>query len=209
MKSGYGVQMTGSESSASETACLDLLYVYVARRQRRTSASRDRILAAVRSLLEDGTFHERTVEEVAERAGVSRATLYGHFGSRLGLVDAMCESFDANPALVALRETDDLDVWVQRVVEFWSSEEKVLAQLYGAAAVDPAARDLVERQTRDRYGELKALLHALGRNDGEALAALGVLTSFETYLELRRRLGRPRRQVVATLQHQARTLLAD
>lgn len=181
--------------------------MYAARRNRRSNASRERILAAVRSLLEEGAFHQTTVEEVAERAGVSRATLYGHFGSRVGLVDAMCESFDANPALVALRETSELDRWIERVVDFWSSEEKVLAQLYGAASVDPAARDLVERQTRDRYGELKALMRALDRDDGGAQAALGVLTSFETYLELRRRLGKPKRQVVAVLQEQARTLL--
>jgi len=182
--------------------------MYAPRRQRRSSASREKILAAVRALLEEGVFHERTVEEVAERAGVSRATLYGHFGSRLGLVDAMCESFDANPALVALRETTDLDAWLERVVEFWSTEEKVLAQLYGAASVDPAARDLVDRQTRDRHAELKALLAALGRDREDALAALAVLTSFETYLELRRRLRRPKAQVVATLQRDARTLLA-
>jgi AcrR family transcriptional regulator len=183
--------------------------MYAARRSRRSAASRERILAAVRSLLEEGTFHETTVEEVAERAGVSRATLYGHFGSRLGLVDAMCESFDANPALVALRETTDLDLWLERVVDFWSAEEKVLTQLYGAAAVDPAARDLVERQTRDRHGELRALLRALGRDEGDDLAALSILTSFETYLELRRRLGKPKRQVVAILRRQARTLLPE
>jgi AcrR family transcriptional regulator len=192
-----------------QTLCLDFVSMYVTRRNRRSGASRAQILDAVRSLLEEGAFHETTVEEVAARAGVSRATLYGHFGSRLGLVDAMCESFDANPALVALRATVDLDLWLERVVDFWSSEEKVLAQLYGAAAVDPAARDLVERQTRDRHAELKALLRSLGRNDEDALPALAVLSSFETYLELRRRLGKPKRQVVAILQQQARTLLGD
>jgi AcrR family transcriptional regulator len=179
------------------------------RRQQRSSTSRESILAAVRSLLEDGLFHETTVEEVAERAGVSRATLYTHFGSRLGLVDAMCESFDANPALVALRETTDLDLWLARVVEFWSSEEKVLAQLYGASAVDPAARDLADRQTRDRHSELKALLRELDSDNPDAFGALAILTSFESCVELRRRLGKPKRQVVATLQQQARTLLAE
>lgn len=181
--------------------------MYIARRPRRSSVSRDRILAAVRSLLEEGVFHETTVEQVAERAGVSRATLYGHFRSRLGLVDAICESFDANPALMALRTTRDLDLWFERVVEFWSSEENVLLQLYGAAAVDPAARDLVERQTRDRYNELRKLLTALDHGDPDALAALAILSSFETYLELRRRLGMPKQRVVTILQQQARSLL--
>jgi|GEM_PF-2723786 AcrR family transcriptional regulator len=183
--------------------------MYARRRHPRSSASRERILAAVRALLEEGVFHETTVEEVAERAGVSRATLYGHFGSRLGLVDAMCESFDANPALVALRETTDLDLWIERVVDFWSTEEMVLVQLYGAASVDPAARALVERQTRDRYGELEALLRATGRDGGDGLAALAVLTSFETYLELRRRLGRSKRQVVSLLKRYAHALAQE
>lgn len=170
--------------------------------------TRERIIAAVRDLLAEGTFHESTVEAVAERAGVSRATLYQHFGSRLGLVDAMCESFDENPALIALRQTTELDAFVARVVDFWAAEEKVLVQLYGAAAVDPAARDLVERQHGDREGELRRLLRGLGRDDRPALAALAVLTSFETFQELRRRVGLPKREVVATIQAAAARLLA-
>ena len=181
--------------------------MYVARRNARSTTSRERILQAVRDLLEEGRFHETTVEEVAERAGVSRATLYSHFGSRIGLVDAMCETFDANPALIALRETEDVDRWLERVVEFWSAEERVLVQLYGAAAVDPAAQALVERQTRDRYGELKILLRKLGRDDPFVFGGFAVLTSFETYYELRRRSGRSKRQVVAALQRHARRLL--
>src|SRR2546423_6174483 len=113
--------------------------MYVTRRPRKSQQTRDRITAAVRDLLAEGSFHVSTVEEVASRAGVSRATLYHHFGTRLGLVDAMCEAFDENPALIALRQTDDLADFVARVVDFWATEEKVLVQLYGAAAVDPAA----------------------------------------------------------------------
>src|SRR5919204_6861908 len=116
------------------------------RRRAPAGTTRDRVMAAVRELLEEGVFHETPVEEVAARAGVSRASLYQHFGSRVGLVDAMCETFAQNPALVALRQTDDVDAWIEDVVEFWASEEQVLVQLYGAAAVDPAAAALVERQ---------------------------------------------------------------
>lgn len=175
--------------------------MYVSRaRTTRSDATRARIVDAVRELLADGTFHESTVEQVAARAGVSRATLYQHFGTRVGLVDAMCEKFDANPALVALRTVTDVDEFIARVVEFWSTEEPVLVQLYGAAAVDPAAQALVERQTRDRHGELRRLLRGLGIRDRAAFSLLAVLTSFETYLELRRRTGLPRREVVRSLQ---------
>jgi len=155
-------------------------------------------MGAVRELLADGTFHETTVEGVAAKAGVSRATLYQHFGTRLGLVDAMCDTFDANPALIAIRETEELDTFIELVVDFWSAEEKILLQLYGAAAVDPAARALVERQRRDRQKELRRVLR--GR---PGFAELSVLTSFETYVELRRTVGLPRREVVSTLQRAA------
>jgi hypothetical protein len=120
----------------------------------------------------------------------------------------MCEAFDANPALVALRSTEDVDAFVARVVDFWATEEKVLEQLYGAAAVDPAAAALVARQRTDRNGEIRRLLRRVGTSDRRAFAALAVLTSFETYRELRRNAGLSRRDVTGTLQESARRLVA-
>jgi AcrR family transcriptional regulator len=172
-----------------------------------TRRTREAVMAAVRELLEEGVFHESTVEAVAARAGVSRATLYTHFGTRVGLVDALCETFDENPALVAIRRTEDADEFIELVVDFWSAEEKVLVQLYGAAAIDPAAGDLVDRQRRDRQNELRRLLRALGTDDRAVFAELSALTSFETYRELRRHAGLSKRDVVATLQRAARRAL--
>jgi AcrR family transcriptional regulator len=172
-----------------------------------TRKTREAVMSAVRSLLEEGVFHESTVEAVAARAGVSRATLYTHFGTRLGLVDAMCETFDENPALVGIRRTENLDELIQLVVDFWSAEERVLAQLYGAAAIDPAAGALVARQHRDRQNELKRLLRTAGVDEHAAFAELCVLTSFETYRELRRNVGLSKREVVSTLQRAARRAL--
>jgi AcrR family transcriptional regulator len=187
-----------------------------------SAQTRARIVAAVRELLAEGAFHESTVEEVAKRAGVARATLYQHFGSRLDLVDAICETFAENPALVALRESVSLadvdaalDRTIANTVRFWSTEEAILRPLYGVSGVDPSAAALVERQLADRRGELGVLLSRLrsaGRvresvTDRRALALLLVLTSFETFEELRRRGGLPEREVVVTLQESARSLL--
>jgi len=183
---------------------------------RAAESTRRRIVDAVRALLEEGTFHESTVEEIAERAGVARATLYQHFGSRLGLVDAMCERFAENPALRALRGTDRLEEFVALAVEFWAREERVLAPLYGVAAVDPAARSLVERQRRDRHGEIRRLVQRLsaagaladGVDERSALSLLAALTSFETYVELCRNVGLGRAETVRALQASAVRLLA-
>ena len=89
-------------------------------RSDRTADTRRRIKAAVHELLAEGRFHESTVEEVADRAGVARATLYQHFRSRVELVDAICETFAANPALLELRalvELDDVDEALARTIE--------------------------------------------------------------------------------------------
>lgn len=192
-------------------------------RPKRSEETRERIKTAVRDLLAEGTFHTSTVEEVADRAGVARATLYQHFRSRVELVDAICETFDMNPALRQLRETvDDPDTDVALAetlagaVRFWSTEDPVLRHLYGVASIDPAAQDLVDRQRADRRGELERLVRNLtragrlraGTNERRALSLLLVLTSYETFRELRES-GLTDRQLATSLQQAARDLLLD
>jgi AcrR family transcriptional regulator len=187
-------------------------------RPKRSEETRERIKSAVRELLAEGTFHESTVEQVADRAGVSRATLYQHFRSRLELVDAICETFDLNPALLRLREiveSPDADAalagTIAESMRFWSSEDAVLRHLYGVASIDPAAHDLVERQRADRRRELERLVRNLARagalrTERRALNLLLVLTSYETVRELRES-GLTDRQLTTTLQQAARDLL--
>ncbi len=175
----------------------------------------------MRELLAAGTFHQSTVDEVADRAGIARATLYQHFHSRLDLVDAICDTFDENPALVTIRavvEHPDPDTalseTISHVVLFWSSEDAVLAQLYGVAAIDPAAQDLVLRQRADRRSEMQRLVRHLrragrlrsGLSERAALARLMVLTSYDSYRELRDA-GLSERELTRMLQDDARTLL--
>jgi AcrR family transcriptional regulator len=190
------------------------------RKPGRSEATRERITGAVRELLAEGTFHTSTVERVADRAGISRATLYQHFRSRLELVDAICETFDTNPALLELRQVIELpdaeaalDKTIANSIRFWSSEDAVLRQLYGVAAIDPAAQNLVDRQRNDRRGELERLVSNLhrarrlrDRTTARALNLLLVLTSYETFRELREA-GLSDRQLTATLQQAAHDLL--
>jgi AcrR family transcriptional regulator len=178
-------------------------------------------MSAVRELLAEGRFHESSVEQVADRAGISRATLYQHFRSRLELVDEICDTFDVNPALLAIRQTVVLDdahaalaETVAHCVEFWSTEDSVLRQLYGVAAIDQAAQDLVVRQRSDRRGEMKRLARTLkqarvlrvGVTEAKALTVLMLLTSYDGYRELREA-GLSDREVAKTLQDVARTQL--
>ena len=175
----------------------------------------------MRELLREQRFHESTVEQVAERAGVSRATVYQHFRSRIDLVDAICETFDANPALIELRRTimlPDPETALVRTIalamRFWESEDAILSELYGVVAIDPAARDLVGRQRADRRSEMRRLaqrLHTTGTlqpgiSTARAQDVLMVLTSYETYRELREA-GRSAKRLTAELETMARALL--
>jgi AcrR family transcriptional regulator len=183
--------------------------------------TRERIVAAVRELLRERRFHESTVEQVAERANVSRATVYQHFRSRIDLVDAICETFDVNPALMELRRAvvlpdpqAALSQTMGLCVRFWDSEDAILSGLYGVVAIDPAARDLVNRQRADRRREMRRLVRNLHTtralrpaiSAARALDILMVLTSYETYRELREA-RRSARRLTAELETMARALL--
>ena len=189
----------------------------------RTAATRRRIVLAVRDLLENESFHESTMEDVAEHAGVSRATLYLHFRSRLDLVDSICDVMGDNPALVALRDkvelpdaNEALTETVSAATRFWASENTILSQLYGVVAVDPAAKAFVDRQRDDRRGELARLARNLQRSgrlrpgvsEKRALNLLLLVTSYESYRELREA-GVTERETPRMLAETARRLLFD
>ncbi len=178
-------------------------------------------MSAVRELLAEGSFHVSTVDEVADRAGIARATLYQHFRSRLDLVDAICDTFDANPALLAIREVVELpdaeEALAQTIaysMRFWSSEDAILSQLYGVVAIDPAAQDLVDRQRADRRGEIERLVRHLRASkrlrsrlpERQVVSTLMVLTAYDTFRELRAA-GLSDTALTSQLQATARTLL--
>jgi AcrR family transcriptional regulator len=192
-------------------------------RSRPTKSERTRagIKAVVFDMLEAGRFHDSTMEEIAAEAGISRATLYQHFRSRVDLVDAICETFAGNPALIEVKRAVDLpdpiralDQTVASAIEFWASVDGVLRELYGVVALDPAAAELVRRQREDRRSVMRSIarrLHAArmirpGVSEGRALDRLMVLTSYETYSELRLA-GRSTAQAIREVQQIARELL--
>ena len=133
-------------------------------RRQRAAETRERILQAVRDLLAEGRFHEATVEEIAARAGVARSTLHLHFGSRMGLVDAICELLARGGERAGIRSSlelpdpaEALRSVLSSAVRFWAAEEDLHRGLYGLAEIDPAARAFVDRQTRGRGTDLQRL----------------------------------------------------
>lgn len=190
-------------------------------RPSKSDRTRSQIQAVVFGMLEEGRFHASTMEEIAAQAGISRATLYQHFRSRVDLVDAICETFAVNPELIGAKSAVDLADPVEALSEtiascirFWASVDGVLRELYGVVALDPAAAELVTRQREDRRSVLRRLAHHLhragvtraGLSEARVLDRLMVLTSYETYTEMRLA-GRSPAQAARELQGIARDML--
>ncbi len=58
-------------------------------RKRAVDEGRDRILAAARDALQTGDIGAFSLEAIAQRAGVTRMTVYNQFGSRAGLLEEL------------------------------------------------------------------------------------------------------------------------
>ena len=86
--------------------------------------TRARLLDAARQLLEEGGPHGVGMEQIAQAAGVSRQSLYLHFGSKTGLLLALVAHVDAH------RDVNDL------VDRLWTMPEALTAL---EAAADLAA----------------------------------------------------------------------
>ena len=61
----------------------------MSKRAERSAATRGRILGAARELVREGSFYTASMEELAERAGVTRVTLYRVFGSRQAVIEGL------------------------------------------------------------------------------------------------------------------------
>jgi AcrR family transcriptional regulator len=77
------------------------------RREQERSAQRTRILDAARALFAGRGFDAVTMAEIADLAGVARATVFNHFGSKGALVEAITESVLEHWALMLDRALAD------------------------------------------------------------------------------------------------------
>jgi AcrR family transcriptional regulator len=61
----------------------------VNRRAAKSAATRARILDTAHDLVREGKFYNASMEEIAERSGVTRVTLYRTFGTRQALIEGL------------------------------------------------------------------------------------------------------------------------
>jgi AcrR family transcriptional regulator len=190
--------------------------------RRANAESVDRVLAATERLIKDDAFHTATMEELAEAAGVSRATVFNRFGSKLGVLQALFERCMEGPEMEVIQAAleiedpvDALEAVIEASCAIWEVSGFVHEQLQAIVVLEPGATALVDRQREEQRDDLRGLVRRLARagrlrkeySEAHAVAALHMLTSLETFLWLRREYGLSARRTRETMADLARALL--
>lgn len=166
------------------------------KREEGIGEGRRRILDAARDLLRTATAYPGfTVDAVARGADVARATVYYQFGSKAGLLEAVCDDLAEAGGMADLSRVftiPDPDAAIHDFVTafagFWAADRVVMRRLRALAALDPdvgaviAARDQRRRQgLAVLVSRLPASAGSAGRAAEQTVQMLYALTSFESF----------------------------
>jgi len=166
--------------------------------------TRRRIIDVTRRLLARAPLENVSLPAIATSADVARSTVYTIFGSREGLMVAVAEDLLERGGFVrigqALRGPDVVrafELSMDVAMDLYSQEEPVGQALLSLAAVDRDAQSAAARLNLGRAQGMRRLaerMHEQGvlRDDvtvEEAADVLWLITSFETYGQLRRGRG--------------------
>ena len=163
------------------------------------AASRERIVDVARELLSAPKYRGLSLDSVAEEAGVSRPTIYNHFESKTGLIQAIFddigERIQFERVQRVLAESDPrcaLEGMIGETCRAWSRDPHVIQRVLALAATDPELAEQAKTFERMRREGMRNLVRRLrdarlvhsSLSENEAVALLGVLTSFTTYDQL-------------------------
>jgi AcrR family transcriptional regulator len=181
------------------------------KRREPVEAARKQVLDAARHLL-GGTagYTAFTVDAVARQADVARATVYYQFGSKTGLLEALCDYLADLGGMSGLAEafTDPdprqaLHRFVASFGRFWAADRPAMRRLRALAQLDPDVGAVIAARDQRRRDGLAVLAGRLiGTLPGQlasstagqpagapagaggldrAVRVLTALTSFETF----------------------------
>jgi len=166
-------------------------------RQVATEQTRGRILSVARELLmaNDG-FSGFSIDAVARQADVARMTIYYQFGSKIGLLEALCDTLAAQGGMeqlaTAFRQAEPLEALAEYITvfgRFWNSDRLVTRRLRGMAALDADFEQVIRARDERRREGLRVIVRRIiekyGRPAPEAFDGvvniLYTLIGFETF----------------------------
>ncbi len=167
--------------------------------QRQTAAEEThaRILGAARDLLiAEGGYANFTIDAVAQQAAVARMTIYHQFGSKAGLLEALCDDLAIRGrieqlagAFVLTDPGEALAEFIAVLCRFYDADRLLTRRLVGLAALDPDFEQVLRGRYARRREGLRVLVDRLATRYGcsevealdETVDVLDVLTSFSTF----------------------------
>lgn len=163
-------------------------------RQQNADETRNRILTAARSLILEQGFERTTVDEIAERAGVSAPTVFSSFGSKRGVVaglldkarfgaawdDAVKRAVAEEDPAARLRQT----AAIARVIYDAERAEAAVLQVSPDLAALEAERDETRFEAQRHGVEFLKKKKALALDVDDARAVLWSLTGRGLYHSL-------------------------
>jgi AcrR family transcriptional regulator len=166
-------------------------------RQIAADQTRLRILEAARALLAaEGGFSGFTIDAVARQADVARMTVYHQFGSKVGLLEGLCDLLALRGGMEGMAEAfcqptalAALDAFIAVLGRFWDSDRLVMRRMHALAALDPEIAEVAHGRFERRREGSKAMVRRLAREHGlpearsqaEAAELLFAVTGFATF----------------------------
>ncbi len=186
-------------------------------RRELVDATHARILGAAARLSRERGVGRFSMDELAREAGVARATVYEHFRSKRAVLDELTSrtARDVSPGDVTDGGPSEplaiLRAALRGACRHWSEHEREAHEARTLAAITGVTRggDLVPGGLNKVVDALAATGHLRSHwTREEAVSALGVLTSFDTYERLRAGGSRPEHEVEAVLAKLAIAVIA-
>jgi AcrR family transcriptional regulator len=166
-------------------------------RQAASEQTRSRVLQAARALLmESSSFSGFSIEAVARRADVARMTVYHQFGSKVGLLEVLCDTLAVTGNMEQLASAfqrpdprEGLDEYIRVFGHFWEADRLVTRRLRGLATLDADFEQVMGARDERRRNGLRVLVQRImGKQDhadpeelDEKVTMLFALLSFESF----------------------------
>lgn len=166
-------------------------------RQATAEQTRTRIITAARELLiASSGFSGFSIDAVARQADVARMTVYHQFGSKVGLLEALCDSLAIYGGMEQLGSAfrrpeplETLDEFITVFGRFWQSDRLILRRLRGLAALDADFEQVIRARDERRRQGLRVIAGRLVEQHGrpillalnEVIDVLYTLTGYECF----------------------------
>ena len=180
-----------SSSESEESVRCSRRYT-LGRRKEIEDETRRRILEVSAMLLVEQGGSAFTMDAVARASGVTRQTVHNQFGTRLGLLEAMCENAIHAEAFAAMPEVFQQSKWLTALelltdifCKFWNTNRHLMRRLRGLARAEPELESLIRQYDERRLIALRSFVDRYGLASGEqadrAVQILFALTSYEFF----------------------------